>query len=67
MIAESALLRSAIMRKSNPLNPGPADRAPTLYSSAKPREPGTRPSKLGWEVAVDFKADAHFDKSRSCP
>ena len=67
MIAESAPLRSAIMRKSNLLNPSPADRAPTLYSSFEAARAGTRPSKLGWEVAVDFKADAHFDKSRSCP
>jgi hypothetical protein len=28
---------------------------------------GVRPLKLGREVAVDFKADAHFDESRSCP
>jgi hypothetical protein len=28
---------------------------------------GMRPSKLGREVAVDFKADTHFDERRSCP
>jgi hypothetical protein len=24
-------------------------------------------SKLGRQIAVDLKADAHFDKCRSCP
>jgi hypothetical protein len=28
---------------------------------------GARPSKLGRKVAVDFKADTHFDERRSCP
>ena len=28
---------------------------------------GARPSKLGRQVAVDFKADTHFDERRSCP
>jgi hypothetical protein len=28
---------------------------------------GAHSSKLGREIAVDLKADAHFDECRSCP
>ena len=31
------------------------------------RPPWMYLSELGWEISVDFKADAHFDESRSCP
>src|SRR5262249_20996336 len=31
------------------------------------RPPWMYLSELGWEIPVDFKADAHFDESRSCP
>jgi len=31
------------------------------------RAPWMYLSELGWEIPVDFKADAHFDESRSCP